>query len=103
MTSLATLLNSPDTAGVWNVDPERSTIAFTTRSFWVLLLSNMPMGKVTAASRASPTPRREAPSAAAMRPTRKTEPAPASHCRRLSSRSRPSCSTTLAERAGQLR
>ncbi len=30
----------------------------TTRSFWVLLLSNMPMGKVTAASRASATPRR---------------------------------------------
>ena len=61
----------------------------TTRSFWVLLLSNMPMGKVTAASRASATPRRETPSEAAMRPTRKTEPAPASHCRRLSSRSPP--------------
>ena len=61
----------------------------TTRSFWVLLLSNMPMGKVTAASRASATPRRETPSTAAMRPTRKTEPAPASHCRRLSSRSPP--------------
>jgi polyisoprenoid-binding protein YceI len=37
MTSLATLLNSPDTAGVWNLDPARSTIAFATRSFWGLL------------------------------------------------------------------
>ena len=43
----------------------------TTRSFWVLLLSNMPMGRVTAASRASATPRREAPSRPAMRPTRR--------------------------------
>jgi polyisoprenoid-binding protein YceI len=37
MTSLDTLLNSQDSAGVWNLDPERSTIAFSTRSFWGLL------------------------------------------------------------------
>jgi polyisoprenoid-binding protein YceI len=37
MTSLATLLSSPETAGVWNLDPERSTIAFATRSLWGLL------------------------------------------------------------------
>jgi polyisoprenoid-binding protein YceI len=37
MTSLETLLSEPDTAGVWTLDPERSTIAFTTRSFWGLL------------------------------------------------------------------
>ncbi|CAN5739274.1 YceI family protein [soil metagenome] len=37
MTSLDTLLGEPSTAGVWNLDPARSTIAFTSRSFWGLL------------------------------------------------------------------
>ncbi|MCV7229127.1 YceI family protein [Mycolicibacterium komossense] len=37
MTSLDSLLGDPSTAGVWNLDPERSTVAFTSRSFWGLL------------------------------------------------------------------
>jgi polyisoprenoid-binding protein YceI len=37
MTSLETLISKPDTAGVWNLDPGRSTIAFTTRSMWGVL------------------------------------------------------------------
>ncbi len=37
MTGMNTLLSDPDTAGVWNLDPARSQIAFTSRSFWGLL------------------------------------------------------------------
>jgi polyisoprenoid-binding protein YceI len=36
MTTLETLLNDPDTAGVWNLVPERSTVAFTIKKFWGL-------------------------------------------------------------------
>ena len=37
MTSLDALLGDPNTAGVWNLDQQRSTIAFASRSFWGLL------------------------------------------------------------------
>jgi polyisoprenoid-binding protein YceI len=37
MTSLDVLLSDPDTAGVWNLDPHRSAVAFNCRSFWGLL------------------------------------------------------------------
>ncbi|WP_343599730.1 YceI family protein [Mycobacterium sp.] len=37
MTTVQTLLSDPDTAGVWNLVPERSTVAFTIRSFWGLV------------------------------------------------------------------
>jgi len=34
MTTLETLLNDPDTAGVWNLVPDRSTIAFKINNMW---------------------------------------------------------------------
>lgn len=37
MTSLDTLLGDPSTAGVWNLDPARSSIALMSKSFWGLL------------------------------------------------------------------
>ena len=37
MTSLDTLLGEQSTVGVWNLDPARSTIAFSSKSFWGLL------------------------------------------------------------------
>jgi polyisoprenoid-binding protein YceI len=32
-----TLLNDPDTAGVWGLDPDRSTVGFRIRNFWGLV------------------------------------------------------------------
>lgn len=37
MTSLDAFLGDPNTAGVWNVDPRRSTITFANKSFWGLV------------------------------------------------------------------
>ncbi len=37
MTTLETLLNDPDMAGVWNVVPDRSVITFKVRNMWGLL------------------------------------------------------------------
>ncbi len=37
MTTLETLLNDPDTAGVWNLVPDRSTITFKISNMWGLL------------------------------------------------------------------
>ncbi|OBG36372.1 hypothetical protein A5672_20180 [Mycobacterium alsense] len=37
MTTLETLLADPDLAGVWNIDPDRSTIAFKVSNAWGLL------------------------------------------------------------------
>jgi len=37
MTTVETLLNDPDTAGVWNLDPDRSTITFKIRNMWGLV------------------------------------------------------------------
>jgi polyisoprenoid-binding protein YceI len=37
MTTVETLLNDPDTAGVWNLVPDRSTISFKINNFWGLL------------------------------------------------------------------
>jgi polyisoprenoid-binding protein YceI len=37
MTTLETLLSDPDAAGVWNLDPERSTVNFKIKNFWGLL------------------------------------------------------------------
>lgn len=37
MTTVETLLNDPDTAGVWSLDAGRSTVGFTIRNFWGLL------------------------------------------------------------------
>jgi polyisoprenoid-binding protein YceI len=37
MTTLETLLNDPDMAGVWNLVPDRSTITFKIRNMWGLL------------------------------------------------------------------
>ena len=37
MTTLETLLNNPDTAGVWNLVPDRSTISFKIKNMWGLL------------------------------------------------------------------
>jgi polyisoprenoid-binding protein YceI len=34
MTTLETLLNDPDAAGVWNLVPDRSTIAFKIKNMW---------------------------------------------------------------------
>ncbi|MEZ0367286.1 YceI family protein [Mycobacterium sp. pUA109] len=36
MTTLETLLNDPDTAGVWNLVPDRSAFTFSTRTMWGL-------------------------------------------------------------------
>jgi len=37
MTTVETLLNDPDTAGVWNLVPDRSTISFKIRNMWGLI------------------------------------------------------------------
>jgi polyisoprenoid-binding protein YceI len=37
MTTLETLLHDPDTAGVWNLVPDRSTIGFKIRNMWGLV------------------------------------------------------------------
>src|SRR5882757_9526865 len=37
MTNIDTLLNDPDTAGVWSLDPDRSTVNFKIRNFWGLM------------------------------------------------------------------
>ena len=37
MTNVDTLLNDPDTAGVWSLDPDRSTVSFKIKNFWGLL------------------------------------------------------------------
>ena len=37
MTTLETLLNDADMAGVWNIDPDRSAITFKIRNMWGLL------------------------------------------------------------------
>ena len=37
MTTLETLLHDPDTAGVWNLVPDRSTIGFKIKNMWGLL------------------------------------------------------------------
>lgn len=36
MTTLKTLLADPDTVGVWNLDPDRSTIGFKCKTLWGL-------------------------------------------------------------------
>jgi polyisoprenoid-binding protein YceI len=37
MTTLETLLSDPDTAGVWNLVPERSAFSFKIKNFWGLM------------------------------------------------------------------
>src|SRR3984885_14936255 len=37
MTNVGTLLNDPDTAGGWRLDPDRSTVNFKIKNFWGLL------------------------------------------------------------------
>ncbi|CQD08885.1 YceI like family protein [Mycobacterium lentiflavum] len=37
MTTLETLLNDPDLAGVWNIVPDRSAVTFKIRNMWGLL------------------------------------------------------------------
>jgi polyisoprenoid-binding protein YceI len=37
MTTVDTLLNDPDTAGVWNLVPDKSTIGFKIRNMWGLV------------------------------------------------------------------
>ncbi len=37
MTTVETLLNDPDTAGVWTLDADRSTVGFKIRNFWGLI------------------------------------------------------------------
>jgi polyisoprenoid-binding protein YceI len=37
MTTVETLLSDPDTAGVWNLVPKRSTVAFAIRNMWGLV------------------------------------------------------------------
>jgi len=37
MTTLETLLSDPDTAGVWNLVPDKSTITFKIRNMWGLI------------------------------------------------------------------
>jgi polyisoprenoid-binding protein YceI len=37
MTTVETLLNDPDTAGVWNLVPDRSAVAFKIRNLWGLI------------------------------------------------------------------
>ena len=37
MTNVDTLLNDPDTAGVWSLDPDRSTVNFKIKNFWGLI------------------------------------------------------------------
>jgi polyisoprenoid-binding protein YceI len=40
MGDVDTLLNDPDTAGVWSLDPKRSTVGFKIRNFWGLISVN---------------------------------------------------------------
>src|SRR3954463_6670132 len=37
MTTLETLLHDPDSAGVWNLVPDRSTIGFKIKNMWGLM------------------------------------------------------------------
>jgi polyisoprenoid-binding protein YceI len=37
MANIDTLLNDPDTAGVWNLDSDRSTVGFSIKNFWGLI------------------------------------------------------------------
>ena len=37
MADVDTLLNDPDTAGVWSLDPSRSTVSFKIKNFWGLV------------------------------------------------------------------
>ena len=37
MSNVDALLNDPDTAGVWRLDPDRSTVGFTIKNFWGLI------------------------------------------------------------------
>ncbi len=37
MTNVDTLLNDPGTAGVWSLDPDRSTVGFSIKNFWGLI------------------------------------------------------------------
>jgi polyisoprenoid-binding protein YceI len=37
MSDVHALLNDPDTAGVWNLDPGRSTVGFSIRNLWGLI------------------------------------------------------------------
>ncbi len=37
MTTVETLLSDPDTAGVWNLVPDKSTIGFKIRNMWGLI------------------------------------------------------------------
>jgi polyisoprenoid-binding protein YceI len=37
MSNVDTLLTDPDTAGVWNLDPDRSTVGFSIKNFWGLI------------------------------------------------------------------
>lgn len=37
MTTLETLLSDPDTTGVWNLDPDQSTIGFKIKNMWGLV------------------------------------------------------------------
>ena len=37
MSNVNTLLNNPDTAGVWSLDPDRSTVGFSIKNFWGLI------------------------------------------------------------------
>jgi polyisoprenoid-binding protein YceI len=37
MASVNTLLNDPDTAGVWSLDSDRSTVGFSIKNFWGLI------------------------------------------------------------------
>ena len=37
MTTVETLLNDPDTAGVWNLDTDRSTVGFKIKNMWGLI------------------------------------------------------------------
>ncbi len=37
MTTVETMLNDPDTAGVWNLDPDRSTVGFKVKNMWGLI------------------------------------------------------------------
>lgn len=40
MTTVETLLSDPDTAGVWNLVPDKSTISFKIRNMWGLISVN---------------------------------------------------------------
>jgi polyisoprenoid-binding protein YceI len=40
MSNVNTLLNDPDTAGVWSLDSDRSTVGFSIKNFWGLIRVN---------------------------------------------------------------